>query len=184
MKVFFISSKDEYGYVQEIHSSLKVTTVISNECKEFHLSLPKSRIRTGEPKSDFVHLSGFMGRVQREYMTCPVGPYAGPYDQNEKLKLNIQLPLSDLDYKAYSEFIHNDTVACAKFLIGAKYLQLDDLEKIDCFEIKERNSEIDKEEEEEEEESDSDENLVYTCIKQKCEIPCLCHLCAAGTPQC
>ena len=92
--------------------------------------------------------------------------------------------MSDLDYKAYSEFIHNDTVACGKFMIGAKYLQLDDLEKIDCFEIKERNSEKDKEEEEEEEESDSDENLVYTCRKQKCEIPCLCHLCAAGTPQC
>ena len=115
-------------------------------------------------------------------MICPVGPYAGPYDQNEKLKLNIQLPLSDLDYRGYSEFIHDDTVDCSKFHIGANYFELNDLEKIDSLELKEIKSE--KDEEDDEDDSDSDENLVYTCIKQKCEIPCLCHLCASRAHQC
>ena len=32
--------------------------------------------------------SVYYGRVQQEYNTCPVGPYAGPYDQNKKLKLS------------------------------------------------------------------------------------------------
>ena len=116
-----------------MQGSLKVETDISNGSEEFHLSLPKSRIRTGELENNFVRLSGFLGRVQREYKICPVGPYAGPYDQNEKLKLNIQLPLSDLDYTAYSEFIHDDTVDCSEFLIGANYLELNDLEKIDSL---------------------------------------------------
>ena len=30
----------------------------------------------------------------------------GPYDQNENLKLNIQLPNSNLDFHSYTEFCH------------------------------------------------------------------------------
>ena len=51
-------------------------------------------------------LSGFEGRVQKEYNTHPIGQYMGPYDQNEHLKLSIQLPNSNLDYKSYTEFNH------------------------------------------------------------------------------
>jgi hypothetical protein len=39
----------------------------------------------------------FHGRIQEEYNRCPVGEYAGPYDLNEKLRLDILLPKSDLN---------------------------------------------------------------------------------------
>ena len=171
--------------LRSAESSLKLKTVILNGSQKFTLSLPKSRIRPDELEvSDFVELDSFLGRVQREYNMCPVGPYAGPYDQNENLELSVQLPKSDLDYRGYSEFIHDETVDCTEFLIGTKYSNLDDLKKIDCFEIKRMGIEMDKDDEGEDEIESDDDKLEYTCVMQKCKIPCLCQLCATGSTQC
>ena len=51
-------------------------------------------------------LHGFQGRVQEEFNRRPVGPYVGPYDQNESLDLSLQLPNSTLNHEKYSEFVH------------------------------------------------------------------------------
>ena len=40
--------------------------------------------------ANIVKLDGFKGRLQKEYNMCPVGPYYGPYDQNENLELSYQ----------------------------------------------------------------------------------------------
>ena len=44
-------------------------------------------------------MTGFHGRVQKEYNSHPVGKYMGPYDQNKNLSLKIQLPESNLNFK-------------------------------------------------------------------------------------
>ena len=85
----------------ETKSCLKTETTVAYGTKKFQFSMPSSRVSRSEQINDTVQLAGFQGRVQREYNTCPVGCYAGPYDQNEKLKLSVQLPMSKLDYKSY-----------------------------------------------------------------------------------
>ena len=100
---------------------------------KFQLSLPSSRVCRSGHINNNVKLAGFQGRVQREYNTCPVGCYAGPYDQNEKVKLNLQLPKSKLDYKSYTEFIHDEKFDCTELIIGQRYSMCDNLNKIDSL---------------------------------------------------
>ena len=68
--------------------------------------------------------SGFEGRVQQEYNQHAVGQYMGPYDQNENLKLSIQLPKSKLDFKSYTEFHHSGD-KCYEFYVKS-YEEYDD----------------------------------------------------------
>ena len=71
---------------------LKLTTNMEETNQSFKLSFPKSR--NARNISNLGHikvLDGFHKRLQEEYNMCPVGKYAGPYDQSEKLKLKIQL---------------------------------------------------------------------------------------------
>ena len=58
----------------------------------FALKFPVSRVGRNFSNLNIVEvLDGFNGRIQAEYNANPVGPYVGPYDQNENLKLNLQL---------------------------------------------------------------------------------------------
>ena len=110
-----------------------------------------------------------------EYNTCPVGSYAGPYDQNESLNLSLQLPNSNLNYEEYSEYIHPPNVVCREFSISKNYADLDDLKKIDAINSGELNSKVD---------SECDEEILYTCIHKKCKIPCPCSICVTEEDQC
>jgi predicted RNA-binding Zn-ribbon protein involved in translation (DUF1610 family) len=151
-----------------------------NTNEEFCLSFPLSRM--ARDISNFnvaVSLDGFDGHLQVEYNKSPVGPYQGPYDQNEALDLNIQLPDSDLDYKKYTEFRHSDTLACKRFAVKESYDDIDDLLKIDAIRIYEETHDSD-------DESDigDDDNLQYTCQHGDCRIPCPCFPCCTDEEQC
>ena len=176
------SSNNEDDALLETKSCLRTETTVEFGTKKFQLSMPSSRVSRSEQVSDDVQLGGFQGRVQREYNTCPVGCYAGPYDQNEKLKLSVQLPKSKLDYRSYSEFIHDEKLDCTELVIGQKYLLCDDLSKIDSFEIKEGS--IVTHEESDDDDDNEEDKVGYTCFKQKCKIPCPCELCVTGSSQC
>lgn len=162
---------------------LKLDTLIKDqETKEsYKLSFPESRhVRVFSNLINVDQLNGFHGRVQGEYNNCPVGPYVGPFDQNESLNLNLQLPKSSLTFEKYSEFVHPDMALCRKFSLSHNYLKIDDLEKIDALETTdemESDDEIDSDEEEK-------EKIVYTCFKKKCHIPCPCSPCSTQEPQC
>merc|ERR1719318_1355068 len=82
--------------------------VKTEDGSEVDLTLPESRqTRENCPQEDLVvleHLVGFKGRMQQEYNKEPIGPYMGPFDQSEKLPLNIQLPQSQLDFRRYTEY--------------------------------------------------------------------------------
>ena len=101
---------------------LKLSTNIAQKNqKSFKLSLPKSRIARNYSSLKHVQqLEGFHGLVQEEYNKCPVGQYAGPYDQNGKLSLKIQLEKSTLNYESYSEFVHSETMSCREFCVKKK----------------------------------------------------------------
>ena len=58
--------------------------------------------RDFENLDDSFHLQGLNACLQVQYNTCPVGQYAGPYDQNEMLPLSIQLPGTDLNFDRYT----------------------------------------------------------------------------------
>ena len=88
---------------------------------EVSLSLPECR-QTRESVSQgdlevLEHLDGFKGRNQEEYNTNPIGPYMGPIDQSESLPLKIQLPLSQLNYRKYTEYRLNGSTDCSSYRI-------------------------------------------------------------------
>ena len=173
------------GAAENMSACLKVKTRIDtlDPKGSFELSFPKSRhdrkFSNCKPVERF---NSFQGRIQKEYNTCPVGEYVGPYDQNETLNLSVQLPQSNLDFENYSEFVHPQSVLCMKMSISKNYKDISDLDKIDAIEKS-------KEDEEEEEKSSGDEEdkierVVYTCTKKECKIPCPCSLCVSGGKQC
>ena len=167
-------------------SVLKVKTKLENQTlgQSFDFSLPKSRINRNFSKHTVSPLfDGFKDRVQKEYNVCPVGAYVGPYDQNEKLELSVQLPNSNLDYEQYSEFVHAVNMPCGELSILKNYHQIDDLEKIDSLEtIKEQLQSEDDYDESEDDDHGSKE--YYTCTKRKCKIPCICFLCSSEKKEC
>ena len=99
----------------DVFDSLKLAALVIDfdSLQEFSLRFPLSRITRDHSKIDVTEaLDGFNGRIQDEYNESPVGPYMGPYDQNEDLKLNLQLPDSELDFNSYTDFNHPDDVSC------------------------------------------------------------------------
>ena len=70
-----------------------------------------------------------------------------------------------------------------KFSLSKKYLELDDLGKIDAIEVQ---GELDSEEQEESEYEDeeNDEKVTYTCVNKRCEIPCPCAPCSTQEEEC
>ena len=157
---------------------LKLTTllVVENTKEEFILKFPLSRIQRDFSDMGVTEaLSGFDGRLQREYNKSPVGPYMGPYDQNESLGLNVQLPTSTLDYDQYTDFEHSDDFPCCVFSIKDSYKRIDPLQKIDSLRIdKDLNESYDFDE----------EHVLYTCEKKECKIPCPCSTCCTRENQC
>ena len=133
-------------------------------------------------KSEFdEELKDFLGRVQSEYNNHPVGQYMGPYDQNKNLKLDVQLPDSNLDYSRYTEFQHSGD-RCYKFCLKS-YDKYDDLDKIDAYRTV---TEVDTDESDTDSSSDDPEKdqKGYSCQHGKCQIPCPCPLCHLNQSQC
>ena len=160
---------------------LKLVTLIvdSEKGESFTLKLPLSRIHRKFDNSEVCPtLDGFEQRLQTQYNSCPVGKFAGPYDQNESLPLNLQLPGADIDFDQYTQFRHSESVPCRTFSVKKdSYDQTDDLAKIEVFKIK------DDDDTSEDEECESKEVLTYTCQKRQCYIPCPCSPCN-GEDQC
>ena len=167
--------------------SAMIIDPVSNE--EFTLSFPLSRLNRDFSKLNVtVSLDGFDGHLQIEYNKSPVGPYQGPYDQNEALDLSIQLPDSDLDFKQYTEFRHSDTLECKKFAVKGNYVEVEDLYKIDALKIADEENDEDEENVENDGDNESDkgdeDKLHYTCQYGKCSVPCPCSTCCTGDEQC
>ena len=175
-----LSKPESYTEAVPRVNILKLKTVIESSGSEdpFKLSFPKSRIdrQTLSNHENIVKLDGFKGRLQKEYNACPVGPYSGPYDQNENLELKIQLPKSNLDYENYTSYIHDEQSICRKFKVKRSYAEKKDLEKIDTLEFAEIRFDDEKEMEK--------TRVYYTCQRRKCEIPCPCILCCTDKGQC
>ena len=171
--------------------TLKVKTrIIVPDAKEIDLRFPACRISRDLSKleGNVQVLDGFHGRIQTEFNSDPVGQFAGPYDQNEKLDLKLQLPDADLNFEQYTEFQH--TGSCQKYRIGKSYDSFGDLEKIDSIEV-DFDEESDSDSEDEESDGDSvnedvdDDKITYTCEKKRCKIPCPCLFCYKdGEQQC
>ena len=116
-------------------------------------------------------LAGFHGRIQAEYNLDPVGQFAGPYDQNEKLDLKLQLPDANLNFEQYTEFQH--TGSCHKYRIGKAYDSFSDLDKIDTIEV-----DFDEESDSDSDDEDvDDDTITYTCEQKHCKISCPCLFC-------
>ena len=161
---------------------LKLSTLILDEESEkaFSLSLPVSRTKRNfrNQVSNEV-LTEFQSRLKNQYNACPVGRFAGPYDQNEALPLSIQLPDADINFDQYTQFRHPDDVDCKGFAINDKdsYEKIVDLAKIDALNV------CGDEGTSDEEENELDDKIIYTCQKNLCRIPCPCSPCF-GEEQC
>ena len=128
----------------------------------FGLRFPDSRIfRDLSKVGNVAILDGFHERIQAEYNSDPIGQYAGPYDQNEKMDLTVQLPDSNLNFESYTEFKHSCT-SCHNFVISKSYDDFTDLDKIDALELKfEEHSDDDSDVSSNGEDTDK---IVYTCV--------------------
>ena len=142
------------------------------------LCFPKSRVKRFASNIETEGLSGFNGRVQKEYNQHPVGQYMGPYDQNEKLILSVQLPDTNLDHQSYTEFCHNGE-KCYQFCIKS-YEKYDEYSKIGAYRIKDAVGDL---EDSNSDESDAGEKY-YTCQSGRCKIPCPCPQCCSNRAQC
>ena len=165
-------------------NQLKIETEIRTKTnrKQFVLSFPKSRLNRDLANVELKeNMSGFNGRIQRDYNHHPVGQYVGPYDQNENLDLSLQLPNSNLNFSKYTEFQHEGD-QCYNYYLKA-YKQYDALEKVDAYSIA---SEIKDKEDENCSNSDESESekYFYTCQLESCQIPCPCPQCHQGQAQC
>ena len=158
--------------------ALKLATLIVDvdTDKEYFLKLPLSRLsrRMNSNLKLTESLNGFDGRIQNEYNISPVGQYMGSFDQNEALKLEIQLPESKLNFDGYTQFRHPDNISCKVYSIKDSYKEFDDLSKIDTLEIAEDENLYD----------DDETQLQYTCHNKECRIPCPCSPCCTGDSQC
>ena len=59
----------------------------------------------------------------------------GPYDQDKDLKLNVQMPLYNLDFESYTEFKHSCGSSWRAYSIKKSYEELDDLNKVKALEF-------------------------------------------------
>ena len=145
---------------------------------EMSLSMPQSRLTRQNCSEDDLHIlevfDGFKGRMQNEFNAEPYGPYMGPYDQSEKLPLNLQLPKSELCFQTYTEFRHESGSKCQNYSINESYSDIDDLEKIEALEISEFV----------ETQGKKKNIVIYTCKLKKCRIPCICKDCFLSDSQC
>ena len=168
--------------MEEHLPTLKVKSgIIVADGKDLDLLFPACRIPRDLSKigGNVQLLPGFHGRIQAEYNSDPVGQFAGPYDQNEKLDLKLQLPDADLNFEQYTEFQHKGS--CHKFRIGKCYDSFSDLEKIDTIEV---DSDEDSDSDSNDEDVD-DDTITYTCEQKQCIIPCPCLFCYGdGKRQC
>ena len=174
-----IDTYSVFGEKSELRSTLlKIETFVSDikSGDNVKLSFPKSRIKREASDTKIIEkLHGFEGRVQQEYNTHTVGQYMGPYDQNENLKLSIQLPNTSLDYESYTKFLHSGD-ECFEFCVKS-YEKYDDHIKIDAYEIKAGIDDL-------EESIDKTGTKYYTCHNGRCKIPCPCPQCCANKEQC
>jgi hypothetical protein len=118
--------------------ALKLATLIVDldTDTEYLLTLPLSRL-SRDPSNLKISegFNGFEGRIQTEYNSSPVGPYMGSFDQSEELRLDIQLPDSNLDFDGYTQFRHPKNVPCKTYSIKDSYKKFAELSKIDALEI-------------------------------------------------
>ena len=163
------------------NQKLKVETNLRCKDEKLTLSFPDSRSNRDIADQIVIpeHMAGFEGRIQKEYNTHPIGKYMGPYDQNKKLKLKVQLPQSKFDFKQYTEF-HHDGDKCFNLQLKS-YDTYDDLTKIDFYSIV---STAGDEESDKSDDDDEDDRKFYTCNKGNCKIPCPCPQCHLDLPQC
>ena len=113
--------------------ALKLATLMVNidDEKEYFLKLPMSRLsRVRSHLKVNEVLTGFEGRIQKEYESSPVGQYMGSYDQNEVLNLSIQLRDSKLGFDEYTQFRHPDNKSCKYYPVKESYKDFDELKKI------------------------------------------------------
>ena len=115
--------------------ALKLATLIVDldTDTEYLLTLPLSRL-SRDPSNLKVSeaFNGLDGRIQTEYNSSPVGPYMGSFDQSEDLRLDIQLPDSNLDFDGYTQFRHPNNVPCNTYSIKDSYKKFAELNKIDA----------------------------------------------------
>ena len=157
----------------------------SDFCEKYTISFPKSRIDRSNGSFSLEAQSTFsdswQARVQSEYNACPVGPYAGPYDQAASVPLSAQLPDSNLSYDKYTQFQHDSNVDCMEYAYSCIYDAFDDLEKIKVLgpvkivSSNEGPTKID---------NDYKKKIHYTCVSLRCKIPCPCKDCCNGEGQC
>ena len=159
---------------------LKLETKFESEESDevFLLRFPNSRVtRRKKQFKHFEEFKGFKGRIQDEFNSSPVGPYEGPYDQDPQVPLHAQLSKSKLDYNTYTSFSHPDIMQCKIFKIKKNYEAVDILKKIDTVEVDDVSEDMFIKPED-------DQEIVYTCSKKFCRIPCLCYSCNTDKGQC
>ena len=148
----------------------KFTLVRFPECR-------KNRTIKSEKKS---YKSDWQKKVCETYIVNPVGSYQGHFDRPmTSYVYNGDRPLS---FREYTEFTHFPPEKCDNYKVNhEKYEILPELKKIEALEIDPSEENLNlkgpcsK---------DYDMSILYTCIKQKCIIPCVCKECVMETKQC
>ena len=171
-------SNDDYRPPHRLETDLLLSLDLAQvTIKMPHSRITRSRYESSPPSKPWPRI------IAKTCIENPVGSFAGNFDK--PLTSNIRCGNTILTFKEFVEFRHDSDSECQKFNVDIEeYTTLDDISKIKSLKISEqeyenidlsgpaslkvKSYELDK--------------ILYTCIKQKCVVPCVCYLCNDDDP--
>ena len=170
---------EKYNFSEVKKENMKLSFGVRHREHFILLRFPESR-KNRTKKSESNSKNDWQKYVCKTYTDNPVGSYQGHYDKPMNCKVyNGARPLS---FAEYTEFTHSPPEQCIEYKINkTKYEKVSDLKKIESLEVDD-NSEL---------KSikgpcsnNYDMSILYTCIKNKCVVPCVCKDCVTEEKQC
>ena len=162
------------------HDNLKLSFGVRYAANFTLLRFPESRKNRTVSYDRTSYSSDWQKNVCNTYISNPVGSYQGHFDR--PMTSNVYTGSRPLSFRKYTEFTHSPPDQCNQYEVNLeKYGNLHDLKKIEALVIGPNVENLNiigpcsR---------DHDMSLVYTCVKHKCLLPCVCKDCVLEEKQC
>ena len=140
----------------------------------------KGRLREEESK---ISENVWQGKIFKTYNEHPVGSFQGHFDRPiGSLLIRGKKALS---FAEYTQYTHTPADNCHTFEVDLqKYKELDNLMKIESLKVVEKDSTVGDLKISGPCSRNDNQKLIYTCVKSRCLMPCVCKDCVLEEGQC
>ena len=171
---------DSHQFSEIQHDNLKLSFGVRYAGNFTLLRFPESRKNRTAKSERTSYRSDWQKTVCNTYTSNPIGSYQGHFDR--PMISNVYTGSRPLSFSKYTEFTHSPPDQCNQYEVNhEKYKNLDNLKKIEALEIGPNVENLNvvgpcsR---------DHDMSLLYTCVKHKCLLPCVCKDCVLEEKQC